>query len=218
MTREAPPRGSRLLLPGRVAAAGRRVPRSRWVRRFPHAPRCSSRGVWVLPVARTEARTHARCIFVPGCPVRWRVVPLWVLRATRPPRAAPRLAGTLGSALSSSSSGFHPRFINKLSSRTWRKKKPGDPVCSSSPRPTPGVLPEVPRPPRHRAGAALRSSPGWASGTVGHFPNSAKVTLCFPATPPDGRLCAASGSSVAPHLPLISSVARGSVLLSRSAR
>lgn len=135
-----------------------------------------------------------------------------------PPTRSPRLAGTLGSALSSSSSGFHPRFINKLSSRTWRKKKPGDPVCSSSPRPTPGVLPEVPRPPRHRAGAALRSSPGWASGTVGHFPNSAKVTLCFPATPPDGRLCAASGSSVAPHLPLISSVARGSVLLSRSAR
>lgn len=102
------------------------------------------------------------------------------------PTRSPRLAGTLGSALSSASSGFHPRFINKLSSPTWRKKKPGDPVCSSSPRPTPGVLPEVPRPPRHRAGAALRSSPGWASGTVGHFPNSAKVTLCFPATPPDG--------------------------------
>lgn len=114
------------------------------------------------------------------------------------PTRSPRLAGTLGSALSSASSGFHPRFINKLSSPTWRKKKPGDPVCSSSPRPTPGVLPEVPRPPRHRAGAALRSSPGWASGTVGHFPNSRRLRSAFP--PP--LLTAASALPPGPPWPL----------------
>lgn len=143
--RGAAPRAS--LAPARARARGRRgPPRSP----LPLGPPVSSRapllfsrrlGATCCAHRGSDPRTLHLC---PWLPCALASCPAVGVAGHPPPTRSPRLAGTLGSALSSSSSGFHPRFINKLSSRTWRKKKPGDPVCSSSSHPTPGVLPGGP--------------------------------------------------------------------------